>query len=105
MILTTTQSVEGKTAEAYLGIVAGEAIVGANMFRDMFASITDIIGGRSGSYESVLADARESALAELAKKAEKLGATAVVGIDIDYETVGPNGSMLMVTAAGTAVRL
>ena len=105
MILTTTPTVEGRPAQQYLGVVAGEAILGANLFRDLFAGIRDIVGGRSGSYEEVLRSGRETALAELAESAERLGANAVVGIDLDYETVGQNGSMLMVTASGTAIRI
>ena len=95
MLVTTTNTIEGR--------VAGEAILGANLFRDLFASIRDIVGGRSGAYEKVLNDARETAIAEMTDKASALGANAVIGVDIDYETVGQNGSMLMVTAAGTAV--
>lgn len=105
MIVTTTPTVEGRRVIEYKGIVAGEAILGANLFRDIFASIRDIVGGRSGSYERVLGEARETAVAEMADKAAGLGANAVIGVDIDYETVGSNGSMLMVTAAGTAVRV
>jgi uncharacterized protein YbjQ (UPF0145 family) len=105
MLVTTTHSVEGKRVVEYKGLVAGEAILGANLFRDLFASIRDIVGGRSGSYEKVLNDARKTAIAELTDRAEELGANAVIGVDIDYETVGTNGSMLMVTAAGTAVRI
>ncbi len=105
MIVTTTPAVEGRPVREYLGVVAGEAIVGANLFRDLFASVRDIVGGRSGAYEEVLRDARETALSELAAEAEKRGANAVIGVDIDYETVGGQGSMLMVTAAGTAVIL
>lgn len=105
MILSTTHELAGRPAKDYLGVVAGEAIIGANLFRDLFASVRDIVGGRSGAYEEVLRDARETALKELAKEAERLGANAVIGIDIDYETVGAQGSMLMVTAAGTAVRI
>jgi uncharacterized protein YbjQ (UPF0145 family) len=105
MILTTTQSVEGRRIVRYLGIVHGEAIVGANIFRDMFAAVRDIVGGRAGAYEHVLGDARRTALDEMAAAAEKLGAGAVVGIDLDYETLGSGGSMLMVTASGTAVVL
>ena len=101
MLVTTTHNVEGKRILEYKGIVAGEAILGANLFRDLFASIRDIVGGRSGSYEKVLNDARKTAVSEMTDKAEQLG----VGVDIDYETVGTNGSMLMVTAAGTAVRI
>ena len=105
MLVTTTHNVEGKRIVEYRGLVAGEAILGANLFRDLFASIRDIVGGRSGSYEKVLNDARKTAVSEMTDKAEQLGANAVIGVDIDYETVGTNGSMLMVTAAGTAVRI
>jgi uncharacterized protein YbjQ (UPF0145 family) len=104
MLVTTTHNVEGKRILEYKGLVAGEAILGANLFRDLFASIRDIVGGRAGSYEKVLNDARQTAVGEMTYKAEQLGANAVIGVDIDYETVGTNGSMLMVTAAGTAVR-
>ncbi len=103
MLITTTNNVEGRRIVSYKGLVAGEAILGANLFRDLFASIRDIVGGRSGAYERVLNDARETAVAEMTDKASQLGANAVIGVDIDYETVGQNGSMLMVTAAGTAV--
>ncbi|AGL01473.1 YbjQ family protein [Desulfoscipio gibsoniae] len=103
MILTTTPSVEGKSIADYLGIVCGEAIMGANVFRDVFAAITDIVGGRSGAYEAKLAQAREIALDEMAAKAQRAGANAVVGVDIDYEVI--RDGMLMVTASGTAVRL
>jgi uncharacterized protein YbjQ (UPF0145 family) len=105
MLVTTTNTVEGHRILEYKGLVAGEAILGANLFRDLFASIRDIVGGRAGSYEKVLNDARQTAVAEMTDKAAKLGANAVIGVDIDYETVGTNGSMLMVTAAGTAVRI
>jgi uncharacterized protein YbjQ (UPF0145 family) len=105
MLVTTTNTVEGKRITQYFGLVAAETILGANVFRDFFASIRDIVGGRAGSYEKVLADARESAIGEMTAKAKALGANAVVGVDIDYETLGSNGSMLMVTAAGTAVRI
>jgi uncharacterized protein YbjQ (UPF0145 family) len=105
MILTTTPDVSGHSVERYLGIVTGEAIVGANVFRDFFASIRDIVGGRAGGYEKALRGAREIAFEELEAEAKKLGANAVVGIDIDYETLGNNGGMLMVTVAGTAVTL
>lgn len=105
MIVTTTHSVEGRRIAEYKGLVAGEAILGANLFRDLFASIRDIVGGRSGAYEKVLNEARQTAVAEMTDKASKLGANAVIGVDLDYETIGSNGSMLMVTAAGTAVRL
>ena len=105
MILTTTQTVEGRTVAEYRGIVHGEAILGANIFKDLFAGIRDIVGGRSGAYEQELAKARTIAMEEMAASATQLGADAVVGIDLDYETVGQGGSMLMVSASGTAVRL
>ena len=105
MILTTTPSVEGRSISEYKGIVTGEAILGANIFKDLFAGIRDIVGGRSGAYEQELAKARTIAMEEMAALATQLGADAVVGIDLDYETVGQGGSMLMVTASGTAVRL
>ena len=105
MILTTTSVIEGKTVRDYRGIVTGEAIVGANIFRDFFAGIRDIVGGRSGAYEKELQKARDVALEEMSHSARVLGANAVVGIDLDYEVVGQNGSMLMVTACGTAVQI
>jgi len=105
MIVTTTPTVEGRPVRDYLGVVTGEAIIGANMFRDLFASIRDIVGGRAGSYERVLKDARQQAIAELQEEAARLGANAVVGVDLDYEVIGDTGSMLMVSASGTAVRL
>lgn len=105
MLVTTTHNVEGRRIVEYKGLVAGEAILGANLFRDLFASIRDIVGGRAGSYEKVLSDARKTAISELTDKAGQLGANAVIGVDLDYETVGTNGSMLMVTASGTAVKL
>ncbi|MEO8487794.1 MAG: heavy metal-binding domain-containing protein [Betaproteobacteria bacterium] len=103
MELTTTPTFEGRRIARYLGVVHGEAIVGANIFRDMFAAVRDIVGGRAGAYENVLGDARRTALDEMAEAATRLGANAVVGIDLDYETLGSGGSMLMVTASGTAV--
>lgn len=103
MLVTTTNAIEGRRIVEYKGLVAGEAILGANLFRDIFASIRDIVGGRSGSYEKVLNDARQTAIGEMTDKAVELGANAVIGVDLDYETIGSNGSMLMVTAAGTAV--
>ena len=103
MIITTTPSIEGKTITRYCGIVTGEAILGANLFRDLFASVRDIVGGRSASYEKELHKARELALAELEEEAARVGADAVVGVDIDYEVVGQSGSMLMVSISGTAV--
>ena len=105
VIVTTTPTVEGHPIQEYLGIVTGEVIVGANLFRDMFANIRDIVGGRSGSYERILADARKQAIEELQAEAASLGGNAVVGIDLDYEVIGANGSMLMVSASGTAVKL
>lgn len=105
MILTTTPSIEGRTVTAYLGIVTGEAIMGANLFRDLFAGIRDIVGGRSGAYEKELRRARETAMEELKAAALNLGADAVVGIDIDYEVLGEKNGMLMVSVSGTAVRL
>ena len=103
MIMTTTGTVEGRSVRDYKGIVVGEAIMGANVVRDFFAGITDIVGGRSGAYESKLQDARETALRELEQRARALGANAVIGVDLDYEVVGD--SMLMVSASGTAVVL
>lgn len=103
MIITTTPSVEGQNITGYKGIVVGEAIMGANVVRDLFAKITDIVGGRSGAYESKLQDARDTALRELEDRARDLRADAVVGVDLDYEVVG--GTMLMVSASGTAVTL
>ncbi|MFY0680075.1 MAG: heavy metal-binding domain-containing protein [Thalassovita sp.] len=101
MIVTTTNSIEGKKIADYRGIAVGEAIVGANIVRDFFAGITDIVGGRSGAYESKLQDARDTALRELEQRAAAMGANAVVGVDLDYEVVGD--SMMMVSASGTAV--
>jgi len=103
MILTTTNTIEGHTITDYHGVITGEAIIGANLFKDIFASITDLVGGRSGSYERVLREAKANAMMELEHHAKGLGANAVVGIDLDYETIGQSSSMLMVTASGTAV--
>ena len=105
MIVTTTAVVEGHPVREYKGIVTGEVIVGANIFRDLFASITDIVGGRSGKYENVLSRARDEAMDELKAKAAAMGANAVVGVDLDYEVLGQNGSMLMVSISGTAVTI
>ena len=105
MILTTTDSVEGQPIVKHLGVVTGEAILGANVFRDFFASITDIVGGRSGTYETKLREAKDIALREMAQEAMARGANAVVGIDLDYETLGHGNGMLMVSASGTAVKL
>ena len=101
MIVTTTPNIEGRRITQYHGIVVGEAIMGANVVRDFFASVTDIVGGRTGAYESKLQDAREVALKEMQERAARLGANAVVGVDLDYEVLGQ--SMLMVSASGTAV--
>ena len=103
VIVTTTPSVEGRTITAYKGIVTGEAIMGANIFKDLFAGIRDIVGGRSATYERELRRAREIAMEEIKTSAAEMGANAVVGVDLDYETVGTNASMLMVTISGTAV--
>lgn len=100
MIVTTTPSIDGKRISSYHGVVVGEAILGANIFRDMFAGIRDIVGGRSGAYEASLAEARETALSELQQRAAAQGANAVVGVDLDYEVIN---NMLMVSASGTAV--
>lgn len=105
MLVTTTPFVEGRPVREYLGVVVGEAVVGANVFKDLFASIRDIVGGRSGAYEQELGRAREIALSELQSQALALGADAVIGVDLDYEVVGQGGSMLMVSVSGTAVRL
>ena len=105
MLMTTTPSVEGKRIVRYLGVVTGETIIGANVFRDFLAGVRDFFGGRSASYEAVLREAKDTALEEMARQAEALGANAVVGIDLDYEAVGGSGSMLMVTCSGTAVRV
>ncbi|WP_316802435.1 heavy metal-binding domain-containing protein [Pedobacter nototheniae] len=103
MLVTTTPSVEGKKIVKYIGLVTGETIIGANIFRDLFAGIRDIVGGRSGSYEQVLREGKDTAVSEMQQYAAALGANAIVGVDLDYETVGSGGSMLMVTASGTAV--
>ena len=103
MIITTTPTVEGKSIRQYRGIVTGEAILGANIFRDLFAGLRDIVGGRSAAYEKELRSAREIAMAELSASAQELGANAVVGVDLDYEVLGQNNGMLMVSISGTAV--
>ncbi len=103
MLLSTTHQIEGYPVQTYLGVVTSEVIIGANFVKDFFAKITDVVGGRSSSYESVVYDAKEKALKELEKRAQRMGANAVIGIDIDYETVGGKGSMLMVAISGTAV--
>jgi uncharacterized protein YbjQ (UPF0145 family) len=103
MILTTTNNIEGKKMVKYLGLVSGDAILGANIFRDFFASIRDIVGGQSAAYEAKLRKAKDIALGEMREQAKHQGANAIVGIDIDYETIGASSSMLMVSASGTAV--
>jgi len=103
MIITTTNNIEGKKITKYLGLVTGEAIIGANIVKDFFANIRDVVGGRAGSYEEGLREAKNIALAEMQDYAARIGANAIVGIDLDYETMGGTGSMLMVSASGTAV--
>ncbi|MEO1014019.1 MAG: heavy metal-binding domain-containing protein [Pseudomonadota bacterium] len=103
MIITTTPGVEGRAIRDYKGVITGEAIFGANLFRDLFAGVRDIVGGRSGSYEKSLREAREVAIAELEEEARRVGANAVVGVDLDYEVIGEKGSMMMVSVSGTAV--
>ena len=105
MLTATTPSIAERPTRQTLGVVSGEVILGANIFRDLFAGIRDIVGGRAGSYENVLRQAREGAMKEMIEEATRRGADAVVGIDIDYETLGANNGMLMVTATGTAVKL
>ena len=105
MIVTTTHQIEGKKIGQYLGIVTGEAIMGAHMFKDLLASITDLVGGRSSTYEKELIQAKDIALDEMQERAQSLGANAIVGVDLDYEVLGQNNSMLMVSASGTAVRV
>ena len=105
MLITTTPTIEGRPIQQYIGIVTAEAIIGANIVKDLFAGIRDIVGGRSGTYERVIEEARRNALEELEAKAFQAGANAVVGVDLDFETVGQGGSMLMVVATGTAVRI
>ena len=105
MILSTTNNIDGRPVKNYLGIVTGETIIGANIVKDVFASIRDIVGGRSGSYEKVLREAKDTALKEMTENAKRLNADAILGVDLDYETVGNRGGMLMVTASGTAINL
>ncbi|MGP1352368.1 MAG: heavy metal-binding domain-containing protein [Parasphingopyxis sp.] len=105
MIITTTPQIEGRPITRYCGVVTGEAIIGANVFSDMFAKVRDIVGGRAGAYEKALRTARREAFADLEHEAEDAGADAVVGIDLDYEVIGETGSMLMVSVSGTAVKL
>ncbi len=103
MLTTTTSALDGKPVSRYLGVVTGEAIIGANMFRDLLASVRDIVGGRSATYERALAEARELALGEMQQRAQELGGNAVIGVDLDYEVLGQNNGMLMVSCSGTAV--
>lgn len=105
MIVTTTHGVDGRTVREYKGVVTGEAILGAHVFRDLFAGIRDIVGGRSGAYEKSLREARQIAFQEAEEEAARLGADAVIGVDIDYEVIGEKGSMMMVSVSGTAVSL
>lgn len=105
MIVTTTNTLDGQPIEQYLGIVTGEAILGANIMKDLFAGVRDLVGGRSTAYERELGQARKLAIGEMTEKAQALGANAILAVDIDYETIGANGSMLMVAASGTVVRV
>lgn len=105
MIVTTTPTIEGRPVQEYLGIINAQSIIGANFFKDIFAGLRDIVGGRSKTYERVLEEGKEDALRELTQRAQSMGANAVVGVDLDFETVGASGSMLMVIATGTAVRI
>lgn len=105
MIISTTPQIEGRPITRYCGVVTGEAIIGANVFSDMFAKVRDIVGGRAGAYEKALKTARREAFADLEHEAEDAGADAVVGVDLDYEVIGETGSMLMVSVSGTAVKL
>ena len=104
MLITTTSTVDGKPVQQYLGIINAQSIIGANIFKDIFASLRDVFGGRSKTYEKVLEQAKEDALRELAQKAQAIGADGILGVDLDFETVGSGGSMLMVIATGTAVK-
>lgn len=104
MLLTTTSVVDGREIRDYLGVVVGEAILGANIFKDIFGAVRDIVGGRAGAYEREMAEARKVAFQEMEEEARKLGADGIVGIDIDYEVVGQNGAMMMVSVSGTAVK-
>lgn len=103
MLITTTSTIEGKRIKQYIGLVNGEAIIGANIVKDFFAGIRDVVGGRSGSYEQGLREAKSIAIKEMVDQATRLGANAVIGVDLDYQTIGGNGSMLMVSCNGTAV--
>lgn len=103
MLVLTTHTIEGKQITRYLGLVSGEAILGANIFKDLFAGIRDIVGGRSAAYEEELRKAKDIAVQEMVQQAQSMGGNAVIGVDLDYETIGSNGSMLMVSASGTAI--
>lgn len=103
MIISTTPQIEGHPIREYKGVVTGETIIGANFFKDFFAGIRDIVGGRAGSYEKVLREAKDTSIQEMTQRAQAMGANAIVGVDIDYETIGAKGSMLMVAVSGTAV--
>lgn len=105
MLVTTTNNIEGKSITNYYGMVTGEAIIGANIFKDFFAAITDVVGGRSGSYEKALKEAKDIAVQEMQQAAAAMGANAVIAVDLDYETVGRDSGMMMVSASGTAVKL
>lgn len=105
MIITTTPSIEGRPVQEYLGVINAQSIIGANIFKDILGGLRDVFGGRSSTYEKVLEEAKNDALRELEQKAKALGANGIVGVDLDFETVGGGGSMLMVIASGTAVRL
>lgn len=105
MIVTTTPAIEGKQITQYIGLVTAQTIIGANFFKDILGGLRDVFGGRSGTYEKVLEEAKNYALVEIKQKAQSMGADAIVGVDLDYETIGANGSMLMVSISGTAVKL
>lgn len=105
MILSTTNQLDGRPVQQYLGVVTAETIIGANVIKDIFAGLRDFFGGRSGTYERVLQEAKDTALQELMSKGHILGANAIIGVDLDFETIGSNGSMLMVIASGTAVKI
>ncbi|MBN8685699.1 MAG: YbjQ family protein [Chitinophagales bacterium] len=105
MLITTTNVIEGKPVQEYMGVINAQSIIGANIFKDIFAGLRDVFGGRSKTYERVLEEAKEDALRELAERAQAMGANAIVGVDLDFETIGSGGSMLMVIATGTAVRI
>ncbi len=105
MLLTTTPNIEGKKITKYIGLVNGEAILGANFVKDFLAGVRDVVGGRSGAYEQGLREAKSIAIKEMIEQAQRLGANAIIGVDLDYEAIGPNGSMLMVSSNGTAVTI